>query len=247
MNQPLRALVVLPSYNERENIVRLVQTILGLYPTACVCVVDDMSPDGTRHVLGDAIRERAGWNERVHLVVRAKKDGRGGAVRAGFAWGRASDRGFEAFVEMDCDFSHEPQAIAEGLHLLAAGNDVVIGARYPDGVIVGWPLRRRIFSACANMLAGALIEGSIADYTNGFRFYAPRAVDVLLAHEQKHRGYIYLSESLSYLIRARMTVTSFPIRFVNRERGVSNTSLREISEAFLAIFKIALSSRFSGS
>jgi hypothetical protein len=148
---------------------------------------------------------------------------------------------------MDCDFSHEPAALREGLRRLAAGNDVVIGARYPEGTILGWPLSRRVFSACANGLARALISGRVADYTNGFRFYSPAAVDVLLRHEQKHRGYIYLSEALSHLLRAGMKVDAFPIVFRNRERGVSNTSLREISDAFVGVLSIAWSYRFSRS
>jgi len=99
-------------------------------------------------------------------------------------------------------FSHEPGAVPIGLQLLAAGNEVVIGARYPDGIIIGWPASRRVFSFLANGLARLLISWSIPDYTNGFRFYSPRAVDVLLRHAQQHKGYIYLSESLSVLLNA---------------------------------------------
>lgn len=235
----MKLLVVLPSYNERDNLVSLIQAILDGAADTSVCVVDDSSPDGTAQLVEAAIRDRPGWADRVELIVRAKKDGRGGAVRDGLRRGAASSHRFEAYVEMDCDFSHEPSAIPEGLRLLEQGFDVVIGARYPDGEILGWPLGRRVFSFCANTLARALIEWSVADYTNGFRFYSPRAVEVLLAHEQRHKGYIYLSESLTYLLSAGMKVGAFPIRFKNRERGVSNTSFREIRSALTGIFTIA--------
>ena len=201
--------------------------------------IDDSSPDGTSQLVSNAIQTRPRWEKRVHLITRLKKDGRGGAVREGLAWGVKSGLTFEAYVEMDCDFSHEPCAIPEGFKLLGRGNDVVIGARYPNGTIIGWPRSRRIFSFFANMLARFLIDWSIADYTNGFRFYSTRAVQVLLNHPQKYKGYIYLSESLSYLLRAGVKVATFPIRFNNRERGVSNTTFWEICLALQGIFFIA--------
>jgi dolichol-phosphate mannosyltransferase len=235
----MNVLVVLPSYNERDNIVEISDAILAGDPGRRVCIVDDSSPDGTAARVADAIATRPGWNDRVHLIVRGKKDGRGGAVRDGFAWGVESGTPFDAYVEMDCDFSHEPQVIDEGLRLLSEGYDVVIGARYPNGTIIGWPASRRVFSFFANTLARVLIEWSISDYTNGFRFYSPRAVKIMMKYKQRHKGYIYLSESLSQLLREGMTVAAFPIRFKNRERGVSNTSLREIRSALRGIFSIA--------
>src|SRR4051812_3115594 len=235
----MRALIVLPSFNERENILALVAAILDIDAGYEVCVVDDSSPDGTSQLVGDAISTRPGWRERVHLITRATKDGRGGAVRDGFRFGLSQRAPFDGYAEMDCDFSHEPQSIPHGLRLIEEGNDVAIGARYPNGTIIGWPLSRRVFSFLANTLARALIDWSIADYTNGFRFYSPRAVNVLLQKEQKNKGYIYLSESLSYLLEAGLQVTAFPIRFKNRERGVSNTSVKEIFAALRGIFSVA--------
>jgi dolichol-phosphate mannosyltransferase len=240
----MKTLVVLPSYNERENLVRLIEAILQVSTQIWICVVDDSSPDGTSEVVREAIATRPGWPERVWLITRSKKDGRGGAVRAGFAHGVASGHDFECFIEMDCDFSHEPAAIPTGLALRQTGADVVIGARYPDGTIEGWPVGRRLFSFFANVLARSLIVWSIADYTNGFRFYSARAVAILLRHPQRHRGYVYLSESLSYLLRAGMTIECFPIHFKNRERGISNTSLSEIRAALKGIFSIALNHHF---
>jgi dolichol-phosphate mannosyltransferase len=233
-----KVLVVLPSYNEKENIVALIDALLAQGPGYQVCVVDDSSPDGTSQLVTDAILAK-GWSARVHLITRGKKDGRGGAVRTGFQWGKESGRGFQAYVEMDCDFSHQPSAIPTGIGLLEKGADVALGSRYPDGKIEGWPVQRHVLSFFANTLARTLIERKIHDYTNGFRFYTERAVDEMLRHTQKHKGYIYLSESLSQLLRAGMKIESFPIFFKNRERGVSNTSLKEVKNAFVGIFSIA--------
>ena len=235
----MKILVVLPSYNERLNIVELGQAVLDGDPEHDLCIVDDSSPDGTAARIEEAQASRPAWRDRAHLIVRAKKDGRGGAVRDGFAWGLAKG-GYQAFVEMDCDFSHEPSAIPQGLALLAQGHDVVIGARYPDGTIVGWPIGRRIFSFLANQLARLLLERSIPDYTNGFRFYRPEVVAELLGYPQKYKGYIYLSETLAHLLRSGRRVGAFPIYFRNRERGVSNTSLSEIRSALTGILAIAL-------
>jgi len=241
---PKPILVVLPSYNEKENIVALMEAILNLGSDYSVCVVDDSSPDQTFEIVRAAITEK-NWQERAHLIVRSKKDGRGGAVREGFEWGYKSDKHFEVFIEMDCDFSHRPLAIPTGVYLLQNGADVALGCRYPNGKIEGWPVKRHVLSFFANTLARTLIDHKIYDYTNGFRFYSRRAVEELLKHTQKHRGYIYLSESLSQLLKAKMKVASFPIHFVNRERGVSNTSLSEVKSAFLGIFGIAWHHRFS--
>jgi dolichol-phosphate mannosyltransferase len=241
-----RTLVVLPSFNESENIVDLIQAILDL-TNARVCVVDDSSPDGTAGIVDTAIRIRAGWSDRVELIVRSGKGGRGSAVRAGFAASQANGQQYDAYVEMDCDFSHEPKAIAQGLELLGLGNDVVIGARYPDGEIINWPLGRRVFSFAANLLARVLIDWSVPDYTNGFRFYSPAALRVLLTHQQTHKGYIYLSESLSHILRAGLRVAVFPITFKNRVRGKSNTTLREVSAALRGLLSVTWSHRFGSS
>ncbi len=238
-----KVLVVLPSYNEKENIVALSEAILAQGPGYAVCIVDDSSPDGTSQIVSQAIIDRK-WESRVHLIVRSKKDGRGGAVRTGFQWGYESGRGFEAYIEMDCDFSHEPKSIPTGIALLEGGADVVLGSRYPNGTIEGWPVKRHVLSFCANTLARTLINFRVCDFTNGFRFYAPRAVEVLMRHSQKHKGYIYLSESLSQLLRAGMKIREFPIYFKNRERGVSNTSLAEVRNAFMGIFSIAWEHHF---
>ena len=237
---------MLPSYNERENVIPIVEAILARSAELQVCIVDDSSPDGTSEHVRAALAALPEWNERVTLITRAKKDGRGGAVREGLAWGARQEAQFCCYIEMDCDFSHDPRAIDAGYARVLGGADVVVGARYPKGTIIGWPWARRAFSFFANALARIVIDRSVADYTNGFRFYSPRAVDHIIHHEQRHRGYIYLSETLSLLLRAGMRVESFPIVFKNRERGVSNTNLAEIRAALGGLAAIGWRHRFDG-
>src|SRR5688572_29642074 len=122
----MKTLIVIPSYNESENVRAMVETILGLDSRYFVCIVDDSSPDRTSELVRSEIERQPEWQHRVHLIQRSKKDGRGGAVRDGFIWGLETEQGFKAYVEMDCDFSHDPKAIAQGLQLLGGGWDVAI-------------------------------------------------------------------------------------------------------------------------
>lgn len=236
----MKSLVILPSYNESENLIQLIEAIWKANPEYYVCVVDDNSPDGTSQLVQKFIDNLSDESKpRLHLITRPDKDGRGGAVRRGLQWGlNESDLSFDSYVEMDCDFSHPPTDIPKGLQMLT-DTDVVLGSRYPDGKIVGWPVSRKVLSFCANLLARFLISFKISDYTNGFRFYNKRSAKLMLSLPQKNKGYIYLSETLSYFLKHKHTISSFPILFVNRERGVSNTSFKEVFSALTGIFKIA--------
>lgn len=238
----MKSLVILPSYNEASNIKELIQAVLNLGLDYGICVVDDNSPDGTANVIREYQKQHPEYNDRLNLIVRSKKDGRGGAVRHGIQWGLENTKA-ENFIEMDCDFSHPPKDIPQGVSML--GNaDVVMGSRYPNGKIIGWPLKRKVLSFCANMLAKTLISFKIGDYTNGFRFYNKRAAEFLIARPQKHKGYIYLSETIAHFLTHGFKIASFPIIFVNRERGVSNTTFTEVFNSLTGIMKIAYGYRF---
>jgi dolichol-phosphate mannosyltransferase len=239
----MTTLIVLPSYNERLNIVELTDAILDVDAGNEVCIVDDSSPDGTAAAVEEAKASRPRWADRVHMIVRDKKDGRGGAVRAGFEWGLARQR-YDAFVEMDCDFSHDPRVLPDGLALLQSGCDVVIGSRYPNGTVENTPFNRRALSRLSNVLARILISRKVDDYTTGYRFYRPAIVKELLGYEMKNRGYIYLSETISHVLRAGHKVGSFPICYRNRERGVSNTSIAEVWSSLRGIVSIGIAHRF---
>lgn len=235
----MRTLVVLPSYNERHNLPLLVDALVAHPARLDICIVDDSSPDGTPDVIKERLGSTEAWAGRVDLLVRKGKGGRGGAVREGLALGLASEQGYDTFVEMDCDFSHDPDELQAGLELIADGAGVAIGARYPSGVIIGWPLHRRVFSKIANFLARASLKWSVPDYTNGYRLYNREAVETLLSEPIRNTGFIYLSEQLAVLLRHEARVDHFPITFRNREVGVSNTNLREVSSALLGLFKVA--------
>jgi len=236
----MKTLIVLPSYNEKENINQLIQAILGISETFFVVVVDDNSPDGTIDSVVDANKKMILHDQgRVHIIKRFAKDGRGGAVWDGMKWGLASDIDFQSFVEMDCDFSHNPNEIKQGLKLISEGNDLVLGSRYPDGKIINWPLKRRIFSRFANILCRLLISLKFHDYTNGYRFYNRKAATHLAQSKILHKGYINLSETIAKLLKHQFTIASFPIVFENRKRGKSNTDLKEMLGSFFAIFQIA--------
>jgi dolichol-phosphate mannosyltransferase len=243
----MRTLVVLPSYNESGNITRLMDEIISLNDHIHICVVDDNSPDGTPELVRSFISERdEKERSRIHLIVREKKSGRGGAVRHGFQWGLEEREDFDSFVEMDCDFSHPPGDIPTGIERLR-NHDIVIGARYPDGKIVGWPLSRKVLSYCANLLARALISWRVPDYTNGFRFYSREVAAFMCSIPQRHVGYIYLSETIAAFLKAGYRLNSFPIVFTNRTVGVSNTSPREVMTSLGGIFGIAWNYRFGRS
>lgn len=242
----MKNLVILPSYNEAENITNLIGEIIESSKDLDVLVVDDNSPDGTAKVI-ESYRATlpAEKAERVILKVREKKDGRGGAVRDGLEWGLTQKR-YANFVEMDCDFSHHPKYLPQGFAMLAQ-SDVVLGSRYPNGQIVGWPLKRKLLSFFANQLARTLISRRVKDYTNGFRFYSAKGAAYLCGFQQKNKGFIYLSETLAHLLRGGYKIESFPIVFVNRERGVSNTTFMEVYQSFSAIFSIGWDYRFGKS
>lgn len=228
--------IALPSYNERENISNLIKSIQKLNLQTIICVVDDNSPDKTSEKIETEFKKDL--NKKLYLIKRDKKDGRGGAVLEGFRFSKNIKK-FDIYIEMDCDFSHSIEDLQTGIKLFSENNfDCLLGSRYPDGVIINWPLSRRIFSFFSNVLIRFLISSKIKDYTNGFRFYNEDAIDIMLNHKPINKGYILLSEILTLFLKKRLSISEFPIRFVNRERGVSNTSLKEIFSSLIGIFKI---------
>jgi dolichol-phosphate mannosyltransferase len=237
----MKSLIVLPSYNESQNIVRLIDAILNLSNNYFIVLVDDNSPDRTFEIVKEYKSTLdAKMSDRLNLILRSSKDGRGGAVWEGLKWGiQNSNYNFECFIEMDCDYSHNPKYLACGINLINKQNDVVLASRYPDGQTIGWPLRRIILSFISNMICRIMIKWNIGDYTNGYRFYNKKSVKILLESNMIHKGYINLSESLAILMKHNSKVSSFPITFINRQEGKSNTDFRELLNSFIAIFQIS--------
>tara|TARA_Y100000590_G_scaffold470703_1_gene668022 strand:+ start:8180 stop:8905 length:726 start_codon:yes stop_codon:yes gene_type:complete len=238
----MKTLIVLPSYNEGQNINTLIDNILLQSNEHYVVVVDDNSPDNTIGIINKFV-EYKDYKNRLHLIKRNTKQGRGSAVMEGLKWGFNNINNIKLFIEMDCDFSHSPDEIYKGKDLIEKC-DFVIGARYPNGKIVNWPLKRRIFSFFANHLARFLIDKRISDYTNGFRFYSRNTMEYLLSKELKSYGHILLSETAAILLKGNFKVKSFPILFVNRTRGESNINFKLIFISFLSILYIAWKFRF---
>jgi len=229
----LRIAVVIPTYNERENLPAVVGRLQSLPLDLQILVVDDNSPDGTGEV-ADAL---AVESPRVRVVHRAGKGGRGSACVAGFRQALTSPD-VTHIVEMDADLSHDPDELPA---LVEKGQtcDVAIASRYlPGSRIVNWGWQRHLFSRLANVYARTLLGIPIRDYTNGYRCYRRQALEALDLEGIRTSGYIVLSEIAYGLHRQGFSFGEVPTLFVNRERGSSNTNLAEIGEAFWGVWRI---------
>lgn len=236
MKKENAVLVVIPSYNERENIGSLVEKILETDPSIDVLVVDDNSPDGT----ADIVRKTGGFGTRLYLIVREMKNGRGGAVLDGFRYGLKNKKNYSYFFEMDADFSHSPDEIPRFLEKIQ-DCDLVIGSRYRSGSkIIGWPITRKVFSKLANIYARCLLRIPITDYTNGYRLYRREVLENLDYKAIEASGYIVLSEVAFQIYLTGYRIGEVPTVFINRRRGLSNLSFNEIHSALRSVFRLAL-------
>jgi len=231
----MKLAIVIPSYNERQNIEALINQVFKVFPEASVVVVDDNSPDGTPAL----IRQLAKKYRNLHLILRKNKQGRGSAVIRGLAFAQEKLKA-EIFVEMDADCSHDPEELPDLLKQ-ADARTVVIGSRYVKGArIINWPQARLISSRLANCLIRLVLGLSVRDNTNGFRVYSPAAVAILLKHHFVSKGYISLSE-ISYLLSQRgFRLIEVPTVFTNRVTGKSNATIREFFDSIINLFRIRL-------
>lgn len=238
-----RILVIIPCYNERENIVQLIDAILAQSPDIDVLVVDDQSPDGTSALVQQHVERHQG---RLQLLTRLGKGGRGSAVLAGFKI--ALEKGYDLIFEMDADFSHKPEEISRFLEKID-GYDYVVGSRYlPGSEIHHWGWKRTFFSRWANRYARLVLGIPLSDYTNGFRCYKRRTIEALDMSVIDAKGYVVLSEVAYQLYQKGFKLGEVPTVFVNRRRGISNLSSHEIKEAFLSVLRIRWAySRFNQS
>jgi dolichol-phosphate mannosyltransferase len=230
----LRALVVLPSYNEALNAVPLARDILAVDPTLDVLVVDDASPDGT----GDLVEKEAQRQPRLHLLRREGKLGLGSAYVAGFRYGL--EHGYDPILTMDCDFSHHPRYLPA---MLAAAHyhDLVIGSRYvPGGGISNWPLRRRLLSWFANLYTRLLLRLPVRDCTAGYRCYRRAVLERVGIERIRSSGYAFLEEMVLRVHRAGFRIAEVPIVFEDRTRGASKISHSEVYRAAWHVLVAAL-------
>lgn len=222
---PGSVLVIVPTYNERENLPLILDRIRAAVPAADVLVVDDGSPDGTG-AIADA---RAAEDSAIQVMHRAEKDGLGAAYIAAFRWGL--DRGYDVLVEMDADGSHAPEQLPRLLGALSHA-DAVLGARYvPGGSVVNWPKHRELISRGGNLYSRIALGVSLHDITGGYRAYKAEVLRTLKLDEVASHGYCFQVDVAWRAIQAGFTVAEVPITFTERVIGDSKMSGGIVREA----------------
>ena len=225
-------LIIIPTYNEKNNIVRLINNLLELEVN--ILIVDDNSPDKTY----DEVKKYFENNEKINILIREKKQGLGSAYREGFQWGL--DNNFEYLVEMDADFSHQVSDL-EALLLKRNEKKIVLGSRYvTQGKVIGWSRRRALLSKYANKFSSFVTKSKINDMTSGFRIYSKYALEKIDYQNTVNNGYAFQIEMTVQAIKNNIAITEVPITFVERESGKSKMNYRIIIEAlmYLLIYRI---------
>ena len=230
---PDRALIIVPTYNERFNVARLIPAVLAQDPSLEMLVVDDASPDGTGGVV-DAI---AANNNRVHVIHRDGKLGLGTAYIAGFRW--ALERKYDLVFEMDADFSHNPERLPEFLEAVKEA-DLVLGSRYQDGRVnvVNWPMSRLFLSYAANIYARAVTGLPISDTTGGFKCFRRNVLESVDLNAVKSNGYAFQIEMSFRAWKRGFRLVEIPIIFVDRTEGVSKMSKKIVREAIWMVWRL---------
>jgi dolichol-phosphate mannosyltransferase len=241
-----RTLVIIPTFNERENLPLILRRLHRACPDVHVLVVDDSSPDGTGQ-LADELAEadsKAG-PERIHVVHRTTKDGLGAAYLAGFAWGLS--REYSTLVEMDADGSHAPEQLYRLLDAVEAGADLAIGSRYVDGGTVrNWPWRRVALSKTANTYSRLVLGIGVRDITAGYRAYRREVLEKLDLGAVASKGYCFQIEMTWRTVSNGFVVVEVPITFTERELGISKMSGSNIREAVVKVAQWGIYERLAG-
>ncbi len=235
-----RVAVIVPTYNERENLEPIVARIRSSVDDADILIVDDNSPDGT----GEVADKLAASDSHVHAMHRQRKSGLGSAYLAGFGW--ALGRGYGVLVEMDADGSHDPAELP-GLLAALAHADLVIGSRWvPGGTVRNWPKSREFLSRGANTYARVMLGISIRDATAGYRAYRAGTLRAARLEEVISRGYCFQIDLVLRALRGGLTVTEVPITFTERTRGASKMSKSVVAEAFWRVTQWGVAARLRG-
>lgn len=224
-----RIVIVIPTYDEADNVTQLLNRVRGASPGADVLFVDDQSPDGT----AERIREHAAHDPHVFLMSKEQKQGLGAAYRAGFAW--ALDHGYDVVVQMDADLSHPPERIGS---LVAALNhaDVAVGSRYvPQGSVQNWAWTRRLISRLGNLYVRLLLAVPVHDSTAGFKAFRADALHAIDVLGSTSNGYCFQIENTWKAHRAGLRIAEVPITFVDRTRGSSKMSGAIAAEALTKV------------
>jgi len=234
-----RALVIIPTYNERENLPQIVPQVLEQDQRIDVLIVDDGSPDGT----GELADGFASSDSRIHVLHREKKMGLGTAYLAGFKW--ALEREYEYVFEMDADFSHDPKHLPTFLDAIQ-GFDLVLGSRYLDGnvTVVNWPMGRLLLSYFANIYARIVTGQKLFDATGGFKCFRRRVLEAIDFDKVHSNGYAFQIEMSFRAWKKGFKIKEIPIVFVDRMDGASKMSKKIVREAVWMVWRLRLKSLF---
>ena len=230
----MRKLVIIPTYNEKENVSAMIDKVFSLGEPFELLIIDDGSPDGTAQIVKQRQQE---FPERLHLLERSGKLGLGTAYLLGFRWGL--DNGFDYICEMDCDFSHNPDDLVRLYQAAAEGYDVVVGSRYVQGVnVVNWPMKRLLMSYCASMYVRTITRMPLRDATAGFVCYSRRALETIDLDSVRMKGYGFQIEMKYSAWKLGMKLKEVSIIFVERREGASKMSGGIFGEAFFGVLKL---------
>lgn len=238
MAETKKTLVVIPTYDERDNVHPMTEAVLSAVPFAEILFVDDNSPDGS----GALEDEIAAAEPRVHVLHRVKKDGLGRAYIEGFKW--ALDHGYDLVCEMDCDFSHDPKVLP-GLIAAADDADLVIGSRYCGGIrVMNWPMSRLLLSTGAGVYVRCVTGMPIADPTGGFKCFRREVLEAIGLDSIRSNGYSFQIEMNHTAWRLGFRLKEFPIMFEERRAGYSKMRGGIACEAFWMVLKLLARNKF---
>ena len=232
----MRNLVLIPTYNERENVSAMIDKVFSLPVAFDILIIDDGSPDGT----ADIVRERQkDYPDRLHLLCREGKLGLGTAYLAGFRWGL--ERDYDYIIEMDCDFSHNPDDLPRLIAAAEEGADVVVGSRYVQGVnVVNWPMSRLLMSYCASIYVRTVTRMPVHDATAGFVCYSRRVLERIDLDKVEMKGYGFQIEMKYTAWKLGFKIREVSIIFIDRVLGQSKMSSSIFGEAFFGVMKLRL-------
>lgn len=230
----MKLLICIPTYNEKENIPKLLGRLLNVNPDIEILVIDDNSPDGTGDLVGDFAKE----NSRIHLMRRHGKMGLGSAYLAAFQWGLSNQ--FDAMMEMDADLSHRPRYIPKFLEALQS-NDLVVGSRWiQEGRIANWPWQRVLLSRLASIYSRIILGVPIYDLTAGYVCYRRKVLEKINLETIRSDGYCFQIEMKYRAFQKKFKIKEIPITFTDRKKGNSKISRRIVWEALWMVWRLKL-------
>ena len=230
------SLVIIPTYNEKENVVKMLETVMALTPTFDVLIVDDGSPDGTSTLVKSVALK---FDGRINILEREGKQGLGTAYIAGFKW--ALEKDYDYIFEMDCDFSHDPNDLIRLKEACIAGADVAVGSRnVKGGGVENWPLGRRLISRGASLYVNFVLWLGVSDSTAGFVAYKKEVLKNIALDSVEFIGYAFQIEMKLRAKRKGFKIVEVPIIFRDRVLGTSKMSLNIFNEAFIGVLKMKL-------